>query len=108
MNRSDRTKLEYHRVIADKYRDDKQSVQNIANRNLSALRERYEHSGWGWGGIEWLNEWQRLLLGPEDKLISVCIREDEFGCDMRQVSPFRGVLSEEERRAAFDRARAVQ
>jgi hypothetical protein len=69
------------------------------------MRAYYENARWGRGGIAWIDDWDRLLDGPTDRLVEVCVSEDEYAIDMRQVGPFMGVLTQEERLEAIERAR---
>ena len=54
--------------------------------------------------VGWLDEWQALLDGPPEQLVDVFLGGDEHSVDLRQVSPFAGALSDEERLAAIRRA----
>jgi hypothetical protein len=54
--------------------------------------------------ITWLAEWKALLDGPDAEVIAMLTREDQHGAEMRVSSPFAGILSDEERRAALERA----
>ncbi|MCL2595252.1 MAG: hypothetical protein FWD83_07010 [Promicromonosporaceae bacterium] len=107
MQRSDRIKLEYHRAIVDHLRIDHRRVRSIGLDNVIKMRQQYERDGWGQSGTVWLDEWEQLLNEPLDQLIDGCLRADEHGNDMRQVSPFAGVISQDERLAAIRRAREV-
>ena len=53
----------------------------------------------------WVEEWSEALDGPTGQLVDLLVRQDEHGIDMRQVSPFAGVLSDEERGSAIRKAR---
>jgi hypothetical protein len=45
----------------------------------------------------WLHEWERLLDGPVDELLANLTSRSPKGRELRQNSPFSGLLSEEER-----------
>jgi hypothetical protein len=51
------------------------------------------------------DEWAELIEHPGARLVDVFLGEHEHSVDLRQVSPFAGALSEEERLAAIKRAR---
>jgi hypothetical protein len=53
----------------------------------------------------WLDEWANLVDGPAPRLVEVLLGEDEHSIDLRQVSPFAGVLTQAERTAAIKAAR---
>ena len=107
MRREDRIKLEYHRRVVEHLRRDESRVRSLGRTNIDRMREQYRLQGWGRHGTRWLDLWQSLLDGPREDLIQMCLRTDETGCDMRQVGPFLGVLSQDERREAICAARAA-
>ena len=45
----------------------------------------------------WLYEWERLLDRPVDELLEALTSRSERGCELRQNSPFAGVLTQRER-----------
>ncbi len=94
--REQRVQLALHRTLLGKLIDDHDVVRALAVRNVaksrSVVRGDEAHS--------WLDEWEALLDGPPGPLVDVLLGEDEHSIDLRQVSPFAGVLSERERLAA--------
>lgn len=54
----------------------------------------------------WLGEWERLLDGPLDELVEALTSRSERGCELRQNSPFAGVLSQRERGASLRTSKA--
>jgi len=106
MRREDRIKLELHRMVVDHFRADPQRVREIARKNLEKQRYRYNRFTGGRGGLIWVDEWDALINGSDQGFIEMCLREDEHGNDMRQMGPFVGVLSQEERLTAIARARS--
>jgi len=44
-----------------------------------------------------LEEWEQLLNGPIDQLLEMITSRSDRGNELRQNSPFAGVLSERER-----------
>jgi hypothetical protein len=75
-------------------------AQEIARANLSRMRRSVR----GAQAQAWLDEWAELIDDPGPRLIDVFLGEDEHSTDMRQVSPFAGVLTQDERLAAIKRA----
>lgn len=93
----ERVQLELHRAVARRLRTYPAVVIEKARANLDRLRENVS----GRHAHEWVNDWAMALDGPIGGLIDLCLRQDEYGIDMRQVSPFAGVLTQEERLAAI-------
>ncbi|GEL94816.1 helix-turn-helix domain-containing protein [Cellulomonas composti] len=99
--REERVSLELHRAVARRVRADGPEVREMAKANL----EKVSRTVRGPQASAWVREWSEALEGPTGALIDLLVREDEHGVDMRQVSPFAGVLSAEDRVAAIRRAR---
>lgn len=68
----------------------------IARRNLDTMR-----AGARGEARRWLDEWERLLDGPIDRLLDVYTARSLRGRELRQNSPFAGVLSPDERERAL-------
>jgi hypothetical protein len=81
--------LAYHRVLARRLR--RPMVQE-ARHTLLRWREQ--------GRIDprYAEEWERLLDRPIPEIRRALVREDQVADDLRQNSPFAGMLSEPERR----------
>jgi transcriptional regulator with XRE-family HTH domain len=94
LTRKDRRSMAMHRLVAAKLLADPEAVRMKAGRNLSTLREANADGH----ATAYLEEWARLLDGPADALIDTLTSERQSARDLRQVSPFAGTLSEEERR----------
>jgi len=92
--------IELHRALLAKLIDDYDGVRAFAHRNLAKSRSVVR----GDQAQRWLDEWEGLLAGPPEWLIEIFLGEDEHSIDMRQVSPFAGALSDDERLAAIRRA----
>lgn len=99
--REERISLELHRAVARRLRKDGQAVREKARSNL----EQVSGNVHGPQALEWVQEWSEALDGPTGRLVEMLVRQDEHGVDLRQVSPFAGVLSDDERMAAIRRAR---
>jgi transcriptional regulator with XRE-family HTH domain len=91
--------LEYHRLIAEKLESNPQRVLEVARRNLDALR-RNDRNG---NSMPYFDAWQSLLDGSSEDLTRVLLSTDSVARDLRQASPFSGVLSDEERLDALMR-----
>ncbi len=58
----------------------------------------------GRGPRLWASEWQRVLDGPLEAVVAALIDPGERGYELRQNTPFTGVLADEERLVAVRRA----
>lgn len=85
--------LEMHRAIATKIESDAESVREHARRNLKVLRA----ADTGGNAGPYLNAWEDLISGPVTRLVTVMTSTDQAARDLRQASPFAGVLTDEER-----------
>ena len=85
--------LEMHRAIAERLTRQPQEVITQALDNLTVAREADSAGNTG----PYLDTWESLLLGPLDRLTSVMTSTDQAARDLRQSSPFAGVLSDAER-----------
>jgi hypothetical protein len=81
--------LAYHRLVAERLDD---QVANQARRRLSTWRAE--------GRIHphWAQEWEHLLALPLPRLAREIPADTPHARELRQTSPFAGVLNEHERR----------
>jgi transcriptional regulator with XRE-family HTH domain len=100
--REDRVAYELHRAIAKRLLEDREGV--MAKVPEQVLRMREHARG---GANRLLDEWLELTTAPLGRVVETLLGEDEHAVDMRQTSPFMGVLTEAERLAAIERARAA-
>lgn len=98
--REERVAYELHASVLEKMAVDPGVVHEIAMRNLAKMKSI------PWADIAdgWLKEWRRLLNGSLEELREFALRDTELGRDLRQCSPFAGVLTQGERLAATARA----
>ena len=94
--------LRLHELIAAKLSARPQSVVSLARRNLDVMRT----ADVGGNASKYLDAWSRLLDGPLDTLVTVMTSTDQAARDLRQSSPFAGVLSDEERLEALRAVRS--
>jgi excisionase family DNA binding protein len=84
-----------HRAVAAHVARDPGSAFEIARANIRRSLERDPAPG----SARWLRRWQRLIeLGPEP-VMEMLTSRSPVAREMRQNSPFAGVLPEGERRA---------
>lgn len=97
MRREELRSLWLNRAIAGKLAADPQGVLKIARDNLARFAEI--HRG---GAVErWLDEWRRLLSRGPEAVMRTLTSEAPEAVELRQNSPFPGVLSEAERRSVL-------
>lgn len=98
--REDRVAWELHRAVVDHLRTEPGRVKAAAARHIARMRE-VRRSSLAEG---WIDEWEALLSGPERPLVERMLATDERSTDMRQMGPFIGVLSQDERLIAIRKA----
>jgi hypothetical protein len=81
--------LAYHRLVAERL--DRRMVER-ARRQLEQRKQA--------GRIDkrWASEWERILSGSLDEIREVVSADTPDSAELRQTSPFAGVLNEQERR----------
>ncbi len=97
LTREDRRSLMLHRAIARKLRTHPGEVLAVAFRNLERMAD--QHAGAG----PLLEEWGRVLERPVEEIIEVMVDPTTHARDLRQVTPFAGVLTATERAAVYTR-----
>jgi excisionase family DNA binding protein len=91
-------------AVAGKLVRDPDRVLGLARRNLAQLRAVHTRGQ----GARWLAEWGTILGGPVERVLETLTSRTPRARELRQNSPFAGVLTEKERTeilAAFQRAR---
>jgi transcriptional regulator with XRE-family HTH domain len=102
MTREDTRSLALHRVIASRLLADPDPILAKVRQNLRRMR-RANSDG---SADRWFDQWERLLDGPIAGVVSVLVSHDQEARDLRQVTPFAGVLTDLERRAIYATQRA--
>jgi hypothetical protein len=90
---ADLRSLAYHRVVA----------QRLDGQIISAARDRIQR--WRAEGklhTDYAGRWEELLSRPASEIAAVLAEDSEDGRDLRQNSPFAGVLTEPERRRILE------
>lgn len=99
--REDRKSFEMHRSIVRKLRANPSEVTARAAAGVSRL---LDSPNLGPQGKRWVQEWAEAVEAGPAALERLSLRDDDHGASLRQVSPFFGVLSTEERLASLRRA----
>jgi excisionase family DNA binding protein len=103
LTRDQRRSLWLGYAQAGKLVTDTDGVLVKARENLAQLRQIHTR-----GQAErWLGEWEKLLGGPVDKILEALTSPSPRGRELRQNSPFAGVLSDHERVAVLESFRAA-
>lgn len=93
---AERRGLALHRAIAERL--DEGMVEEARARVDRLAAERHLHPFYA-------QRWHGLLSRPVPEIAAAVTADDEAGRDMRQNSPFAGVLNEQERRLIIDAVR---
>lgn len=91
LTREDLRSLAYHQAIVEKLRSEPAAVLAHARRNLKATSERHPDAS------SLFARWERWLDLPVDELADRCLDPALSARDMRQVTPFAGLLGARER-----------
>lgn len=93
MTRDQRLSLWLGHAAAGQLVADPESVLRKARENLTALQDTHRR------GVanRWLDEWDELLRGPVDGVLEALTSRSPKARELRQNSPFAGVLTERER-----------
>lgn len=93
LSRDQRRSLWLNTAVAGRLVVDTDAVLERARANLDTLQKAH-HRG---QAAHWLREWSRLLDGPTERILEVLTSRTPWAREMRQNSPFAGVLTEDER-----------
>ncbi|MEV8506757.1 helix-turn-helix domain-containing protein [Actinoplanes sp. NPDC051475] len=112
MSREQLKVLWLHRAVAGKMVRDPRALMAAVQINLRRLR-RMHPEGRSW---EWLDRWDAVLDEGVEAVLEALTSSAEYAIELRENSPFAGILAEDERRqvlAAFvqsrqDRARPMR
>ena len=91
MTREDKRSLAFHSAIVEVLRKDPDPILNRALRNVGKLAKLHA------GAQTLFSQWQNWLALPLEDLISNMLDPHPEACEMRQVSPFSGVLNPKQR-----------
>lgn len=98
LTRDQRRSLWIGHAAAGKLVADPDAVLDRARRNLTRLQQTHTR-----GQVaRWLAEWERILNGPLDGVLEALTSTSPRARELRQNSPFAGLLSEPERAQVLD------
>ncbi len=81
-------------AVAGQLVENPESVLSKAHQNLTKLQQIHTRGQ----GARWLAEWAHLLNGPIEDVLDVLTSRSERARELRQNTPFAGVLTEVGRR----------
>lgn len=95
MRREERRSLWLHRAVAGRIAIDPEGTLALARANLARMRAAHGSD------IVWLRHWAAILgRGPEE-VMRVLTGENPVSAELRQNSPFAGVLTDRQRSLAL-------
>lgn len=103
LNRDQRRSLWLAFAIAAKITANPEETIQMARTNLDQMRLRARGRA-----LVWLDEWESLLQGNRLQLLTEMTSKSPHGRELRQNSPFAGILSEQERIAVLDAWKASE
>lgn len=98
--RENRATYELHRAIAERLDENPEEVISKGLDNIAQMLPRQRSSI----SKDWVSKWDQLLRGNVEHLKQVILEMSSEAEDLRQMSPFLGVLTEEERLLAIRKA----
>ena len=101
LTRDQRRSLWLAYAVAGRIVSDPTRARRIARANL----ERMSMASRG-QARRWLEEWDHLIDGPMDGVLAALVSPSPRGRELRQNTPFAGVLTDEERLLVLDQWRA--
>jgi transcriptional regulator with XRE-family HTH domain len=103
LTREDRRSLALHAAIAEHLRAEPEHVLSKARASLARMRSQNP------GARQLLDEWKVLLRRPVSALLPILVDAEPWARELRQVTPFTGILSAKERKEVLhDFAREEQ
>ena len=102
LTRDQERSLWLHQAVADRLAANPDTVLAKANRNLLWLT-RVHPTGMA---AHWLARWRELVAAGPDGVFEALTSSAGWAVELRQNSPFAGVLSESERSAVLESFRA--
>lgn len=102
LTREDRRSLALHGAIAQRLIEDPVRVMIRARKTLRLMTEKHP------GAAPLLSEWNAILHRPTLEIVDVLLDPHPRARELRQVTPFAGVLSSAERAEVYRRFAASE
>lgn len=103
LTREDQRSLAFHRLVAKRLLEDPGAVRTKALHNIDVMEAAHSDGS----AAPYFTDWRALLDGPESTLIEVLLSTSDRARALRQVTPFAGVLTDEERATVYSRRRSA-
>ncbi|OGQ79095.1 MAG: hypothetical protein A2289_03005 [Deltaproteobacteria bacterium RIFOXYA12_FULL_58_15] len=100
LTREDRRSLFLHHAIALELKNNPDVVRRSAQKNIRLMKQKNP------GAKSLLNQWEVLLKLPVEALQSVIVDERPYARELRQTTPFAGILSADARAKVYRNFRA--
>ncbi|GAA5121836.1 helix-turn-helix domain-containing protein [Haloechinothrix salitolerans] len=98
LRRDEERSLWLHQVVAGRLATDTASVMETAHENMRHLRHVHPDGM----ATRWLDHWEELLNAGPDAVFDALTSRARWAIELRQNSPFAGVLTTKERQAALN------
>jgi excisionase family DNA binding protein len=99
--REQRQSLWLHTAVAGRVVKDPDGSLKRARANIARMRAAHR------GPLPWLDDWERLIRQGPGTVVQTLVADTPEATELRQNSPFAGVLSEVERHKALTSFRSV-
>ncbi|UVJ40169.1 helix-turn-helix domain-containing protein [Arthrobacter sp. CJ23] len=100
--REERIPYELHVQLALKLRENEESVRELGRAGIERMRRKPRNPI----AEQWIDRWESLLDASVEDMERAMLAADPLASEMRQMSPFAGSLSDEERIIAIRKAAA--
>ncbi|WP_026819128.1 sigma factor-like helix-turn-helix DNA-binding protein [Arthrobacter castelli] len=101
--REERIPYELHVELVRALSNEGERLRKLGIENLKRMRAQQRNPV----AEHWLAEWDRVLQLPIEEWEDNLLAANELGSEMRQMSPFAGALSDEERIIAIRKAKTL-
>ena len=91
LTRDERQSLWLHRAVAGRVAIDPNGTLALARSNLDRMLGAHESD------IPWLRQWRDILDRGPEQVMRVLVGENQASVELRQNSPFSGVLTDRQR-----------
>lgn len=102
--RDQRRSLWLGALIAGKVVTDPEHAIRVAHENLTRMQAANPR------GLtrRWLREWEHLVNGPVEQVLTTLLSPTPHARELRQNNPFAGLLTDSERQVVLDQFRATE
>lgn len=101
--REERIPFELHVQLVFKLRENEESVREMGRAGIERMRRKPRNSI----AEQWIDRWEILLNASVEEMERAMLAVDPLASEMRQMSPFAGSLTDEERIIAIRKAASL-